>query len=67
MAGKPKEECPYCFDTGCSCGGIGLRCHGCCSCPEGTKAKQKRARALKEVAAIMATINSADLREGGDG
>ena len=34
------EKCPDCFDTGCRCGGIGLDCHGCCSCNAGYKAQQ---------------------------
>lgn len=25
-------KCLQCFDSGCSCGGIGLSCHGCCTC-----------------------------------
>jgi hypothetical protein len=30
----PKSEyyCSWCKDTGCTCGGIGLSCQGCCPC-----------------------------------
>lgn len=29
---QSEYECDLCFDTGCSCGGIGLTCDGCCRC-----------------------------------
>ena len=27
-----KYYCSDCWDIGCICGGIGLSCHGCCTC-----------------------------------
>jgi len=29
---KSEYYCSWCWDTGCTCGGIGMSCHGCCPC-----------------------------------
>lgn len=50
---KKSYQCEYCFDTGCACGGIGISCHGCCSCPEGERAQQNRKKALAQVAKLL--------------
>jgi hypothetical protein len=47
-------ECELCYDTGCSCGGIGMNCHGCCSCKAGQKALNNRADALVQIAKMVA-------------
>jgi hypothetical protein len=44
-----KYKCNKCFDTGCSCGGIGISCHGCCSCEAGKKAQENRINAMKQI------------------
>jgi hypothetical protein len=54
--GKTDTECPYCFGTGCSCGGIGFGCHGCCSCTCGERARERREQALKEVRMLIASV-----------
>jgi len=51
-------KCKECYDTGCSCGGIGLSCHGCCSCEKGKKARANRKRALEGVVAIVRMIRA---------
>ena len=51
-------ECNECFDTGCCCGGIGLSCHGCCSCKKGKEAQENRRIAIDEILAIIALTQS---------
>jgi hypothetical protein len=52
MLGRRKEDemnydCHECYDTGCSCGGIGLTRHGCCtSCHRGKESRERRVEAL---------------------
>ena len=48
-----KSTCPLCFDTGCQCGGIGMSCHGCCTCEKGDEARKRREVVLDEVAVFM--------------
>ena len=50
---KKQYQCEYCFDIGCACGGIGISCHGCCSCPAGQRARDRRKRALTQVAKLV--------------
>ena len=48
-------KCKECFDTGCSCGGIGLTCHGCCFCESGNQSRDNRKKALEEVSKLLNT------------
>lgn len=46
---ESEYECELCYDTECVCGGIGLTCHGCCSCVSEKIESRNMARQNKEV------------------
>lgn len=60
---REEYKCPDCYDTGCRCGGIGLSCHGCCTCPAGDRARENRKKAISEMLALVLHVRGTEPKQ----